>query len=235
MSPQTIWLERVTSTQDVLHGLAAEGADDGTAVVAVEQSDGRGSRGRAWVSPRGGAWLSVLSRPATGVPGEALSLRVALAVTAALELLGITTCAIKWPNDLLVDDRKLGGILCEARWLGGQLGWIAIGVGLNVANAIPAALRPGSIALAERWPALRPGLVATAVIEKVRPAAERSGLLDREELAEFEARDWLRGRTLLAPVAGVGAGIEPDGALRVRRADGIIESVRVGPAVAATH
>lgn len=232
MSDRTLWVDRLPSTQDMVHDLAADGAVDGAAVVAVEQTAGRGSRGRTWTSPRGGLWLSVLSRPAGATPAEALSVRVALAVADALEGAGIAGVQVKWPNDLLIDGRKVGGILCEARWSGDRLAWIAIGVGINVANVLPDALRGSAAALGEFHPGLRPGDLAGPVISAVRRAAQLVAPLDSAERARFAARDALAGRLLTAPAAGTADGIEADGALRIRRADGEVDVVRVGPAVA---
>jgi BirA family transcriptional regulator, biotin operon repressor / biotin---[acetyl-CoA-carboxylase] ligase len=227
-----VWADRVGSTQDMLHAMAADGATDGTAVTAVEQTDGRGSRGRSWRSPRGGLWLSVLSRPQAPMPAEALSIRVALAVAGALERRGVDGVQLKWPNDLILDGRKLGGILSEARWSGDRLGWIAVGVGINVANEVPEELAKTAIALSERLPDARPSELALPVIAAVRAAAVLTGPLTAAERAAFARRDWLAGRGLSSPVVGTAAGIEPDGALRVRRTDGVFESIRVGPAVA---
>jgi BirA family biotin operon repressor/biotin-[acetyl-CoA-carboxylase] ligase len=232
VSDQTLWVDRVPSTQDMVHELAADGARDGAAVVAVEQTAGRGSRGRTWASPRGGLWLSVLSRPAGAAPPEALSVRVALAVADALEGAGLDGVQVKWPNDLLIAGRKIGGILCEARWNGDRLAWIAIGVGINVTNALPEALRSSAAALAEFQPGLRPGDLAGPVISAVCRASRLTSPLDRAERARFAARDALAGRNLTAPAVGTAEGIEADGALRIRRADGELDVVRVGPAVA---
>ncbi|HWA16954.1 MAG TPA: hypothetical protein VG817_11000, partial [Gemmatimonadales bacterium] len=77
--------DSLASTQDVLHNLAASGAPAATAVVAVEQHAGRGSRGHSWSSPPGGLWLSVLCRPASMPAMEVLSLRVALAIAETID------------------------------------------------------------------------------------------------------------------------------------------------------
>ena len=236
MTEQIIWVDRAGSTQDMVHDLGADGAADGTAVVAVEQTEGRGSRGRAWASPRGGLWLSVLSRPRAAAPAEALSVRVALAVAEAVEREalsghGAPGVQVKWPNDLFVAGRKIGGILSEARWQGDRLGWIAIGVGLNVSNTLPAELSAGAAALDEFAPGVRAGDLAPVIIAAVRAAARVIGPLDPAERQRFAARDALAGRRLAEPAAGTADGIEPDGALRVRRADGAVDVVRVGPAV----
>jgi BirA family biotin operon repressor/biotin-[acetyl-CoA-carboxylase] ligase len=222
-------LESTPSTQDVLHDLAAAGAPAGTAMAARVQTVGRGSRGRTWESPAGGLWLSVLLRPQAIEAIEVLSLRVALAVSVAIEsrVPGVPI-QLKWPNDLILAGRKLGGILCEARWQGGAPGWVAVGVGVNVVNPIPAALAPAAIALAAVWPDADPDLLALPVAEGVAGVGDRSGPLSAAELAEFRGRDWLAGRRIRDPGAGMPCGVARDGALLVRRDDGALQEVRSG-------
>lgn len=226
------YLEHATSTQDVLHGLAAEGAPAGTAVVAAEQGAGRGSRGRQWHSPRGGLWLSVLLRPVRSVRPvgvEVLSLRVGLAVADALAAVpGLPPVALKWPNDLVLADGKVGGILCEARWQGDRLTWVAVGVGLNVTNRLPADTAMPATCLAAYCPELTAEALAEPIARAVAGLAVDNPLLDAAELAAFAARDWLRGRALSAPVAGRAAGVAGDGALIVRRREGYDDHVRFG-------
>lgn len=222
-------LESVPTTQDVIHELAEGGAPAGTAVVARTQTGGRGSRGRQWSAPVGGLWLSVLCRPQGEAAVAVLSLRVGLAVTAALERdrPGIQV-RLKWPNDLLLAGRKLGGVLCEARWQGGAPAWVAVGVGINVANRLPLELGAAAIALNELVPEVVPGALESAVLAAVRAAgAARGGLTDME-LAEYASRDWLLGRELRLPLAGIASGLAPDGSLLVRGADGRIEPARSG-------
>jgi BirA family transcriptional regulator, biotin operon repressor / biotin---[acetyl-CoA-carboxylase] ligase len=148
MTPRLHYFERVSSTMDVLHELAGGGADAGSAVVADEQLQGRGSRGRSWHSPPGGLWLSVLFRPPVIQGLEVISLRAGLAVAEAIQPLIPEALQLKWPNDLMLHGRKLGGMLCEARWQGESLGWVAVGVGLNVKNRVPAELEANSVSLA---------------------------------------------------------------------------------------
>jgi BirA family biotin operon repressor/biotin-[acetyl-CoA-carboxylase] ligase len=219
----------VSSTMDLLHELAAEGAAAGTVVVAGEQTSGRGSRGRTWRSPPGGLWLSALYRPRAPAGAELLSLRVGLAVAEAIESVGSgVRLAIKWPNDLVLNDRKLGGILCEARWQGEELGWIVAGIGLNVSNPVPAELAAAAIRLADQWPDISPQALEAPVTDRLRALDPARNRLERAELAALRDRDWLRGRRLLAPVAGRGDGIAEDGALLVRDADGGARTIRAG-------
>jgi BirA family biotin operon repressor/biotin-[acetyl-CoA-carboxylase] ligase len=226
-------LDDVGSTMDALHALAEGGATAGTAVVARSQRAGRGSRGRSWTSPPGGLWLSVLSRPAAAGL-ELVSLRSGLAVAETLGRLGLgDRIRLKWPNDLMLDERKLGGILCEARWQGAGLAWIVIGLGLNVENQPPAELATSAARLQDALPGVTVEALVIPVIEAVRQVDAAAGLLTDREHARFAERDWLRGRPIQAPVAGTTTGVADDGALLVRRADGSTAAVRAGTIVLA--
>jgi BirA family biotin operon repressor/biotin-[acetyl-CoA-carboxylase] ligase len=220
MSGTLVRLREVASTQDELHRLAVEGAPDGTAVVAERQTAGRGSRGRGWDSPEGGLWVSVLWRPRPGDDPRLLSLRAGLAVAELLDGVGgLPFVQLKWPNDVIVDGRKVGGLLCEARWLGAELSWVAIGLGLNVRNAPPAAARMPGASLAQWRADLDPAALAPPMAE-VLARLGGGGTLTAEELAEWRARDWLLGHRLAAPRAGVARGITSRGELRVDTAEG---------------
>jgi len=221
--------ERLPSTQDEIHRLGALGAPAGTVVVAAEQEAGRGSRGRRWASPRGGLWLSLLARPASAVGVELLSLRAGLAAAEALaELGGVPPVWLKWPNDLIVDDRKLGGVLCEARWQGPSPAWVALGLGINVQNPVPHDARVPAARLAEWRPDLTPEEVLRPLLAHLAPLAEHDGALSAAEQRALARRDWLRGRALAAPVSGIADGVSPDGGLRIRRPDGTLALVRSG-------
>ncbi len=223
--------DRLPSTQDRLHQLAAQGAPAGTAVVAREQTSGRGSRGRSWHSPAGGLWVSVLCRPQDEAGAVVLSLRAGLAVAAALDLVHGERTRLKWPNDLVLRDRKLGGLLCEARWPGAAQGWIAVGIGINVANPLPAALGPTAIALSEIRPGCTPEELLEPVVGAIAALSEAGGALTPAEAAAFAELDWLRGRRLLAPAPGLASGITPQGALVVRQDAGQLAVCRSGSVV----
>ena len=220
--------DSVDSTMDLLHRMAEEGAAAGTAVVAAEQTGGRGSRGRGWHSPRGGLWLSLLVRPGRD-GGDLLSLRAGLPIAEALERADPDLrIGIKWPNDLMLGERKVGGVLCEARWIGGTVGWVVIGVGINVRNPIPPALAPTAASLAEHLGATSPDRVLDLILPGLRGLDAVAPGLGPDELARLARRDWLRGRPVAGPVAGVAEGIAPDGALLVRRRDGTLARLRAG-------
>ena len=201
---------RITdSTNERARELASSGAPHGTLVTADEQSAGRGRQGRTWTAaPRSALLMSVVVRDLR----ETLPLVAAVAICEALPL----DCAIKWPNDIWVKERKLAGILVEAR---PQEGWAVLGIGLNVRTTeFPEELRETATSL------LLEGvdLTAEAVLERVLAAL--SDWLPRstaDVLEAWRARDALLGRPVRwANGSGVGRGVDETGALLVDTADG---------------
>lgn len=230
MPPDLIRVAEVPSTMEAAHALAQDGAPHGTAVVAARQTLGRGTRGRSWSSGPGGLWLSVVARPSRTDALEALSLRVGLATAAALELACpvLPRLGLKWPNDLQVDGRKLAGILCDARWGGGQCQWVVIGLGVNVRNAIPAELRSVAVGIGTWDPTVDPEGLAAPVAAAVAMAAREAGPLTPRELRAYALRDVLAGARVSEPVAGTAQGITAAGALRVRTDTGPTREVLAG-------
>ena len=228
MTPRLHYFDRVSSTMDVLHELAAGGAEAGSAVVAGEQLEGRGSRGRSWHSPPGGLWLSVLFRPPVVEGLEVISLRAGLAVAEAMQHLVSEPLQLKWPNDLILRGRKLGGMLCEARWQGEFLGWVAVGVGLNVQNRVSDDLKATAVSLAGLGIAPDLSALTDLVVAALRKLELNGSELTPAELRRFAARDCLRGRAIREPVAGTVQGLSADGALIVQPDTGPPIALRTG-------
>lgn len=235
--PQLHIFRTVGSTNDVARELAASGAPEGTTVVAYAQARGRGRRGRSWhVEPGQCLVLSMVARPRA--PGESvLSLRLGLAAARAIEEAiaraagggaahasmdaAALAVGVKWPNDLVIDGRKVGGILCEGVFEGGAATVIA-GIGINVLQddddwTGPLAGRATSLAaVAPRPPGM--GELAGWVVTRWRAALDAPGdRLSPDERAELERRSILIGRhvTVDGAPAGVVEGVDPDGALRL--------------------
>ncbi|GLB57968.1 biotin--[acetyl-CoA-carboxylase] ligase [Cytobacillus sp. NCCP-133] len=126
--------ESVDSTQKIAHRLAYEGAAEGTVVIAEEQVSGRGRMDRRWYSPKStGVWMSVILRPNIPPPmAPQLTLITAVAVVQAIEDLTELTPQIKWPNDILMNGKKVTGILTELQADADRIISIIIGIGINV-------------------------------------------------------------------------------------------------------
>lgn len=229
--PHLLCLRKVTSTLDLIHELAQDAAPTGTLVLADEQVAGRGRQGRSWHSPPGvGVWIGLLRRPERKPETGVFALRVGLVLVDALATLGITA-RIKWPNDVVVRGRKLAGVLCETRWLGERLRWMAVGVGINVHHPLPDEVTHTAIALAE----LVPTVSRVAVLEALAPrlvALSDEPTLSDGELAAYRQHDALMGHELVEPVRGHAKGIDHDGALLVQTPHGV-ERVAGGHIVAA--
>jgi BirA family biotin operon repressor/biotin-[acetyl-CoA-carboxylase] ligase len=225
------------STQDEARRLVALGATEGTLVLALEQTAGRGRLQRAWVSARGaGIWFSLVLRP--GIQVEAAGFLSIVAGVGAAEGLRAATGAdvrLKWPNDLMARDRKLGGILAEAQAAGQELRFVILGIGINL-EAPQGELATPAIGLAELADHAQPAGVLAAVLERI----EHRYYEYLDIGAEPARRAWLDlsmslGRTFEAGVDGTrvrgrAVDLDPGGGL-VLEAGGVRVVVRSGEAV----
>lgn len=132
--------QRIDSTNEEAKRLAAAGAPDGTIIWALEQTAGKGRRGRRFQSPPGNLYATILLRPecAPAVAAQVTFVAaIAAAETAASLLPPARLVELKWPNDLLVDGRKVAGILLEASAEQTRLEWLAVGIGINLRHSPP--------------------------------------------------------------------------------------------------
>lgn len=138
LGKKIVYEDTVPSTMDVAFRLGMEGAIEGTLVCAEGQTKGKGRLGRHWNSPKGkGIYMSVILRPSLP-PTEAaqLTLLTAVAVCEAVRRVGGVAARIKWPNDILVEDRKLAGILTELSAETDRVRFVVIGIGINVNTSL---------------------------------------------------------------------------------------------------
>lgn len=212
------------STNDDARALALDGAPSGTAVLASEQSSGRGRAGRSWLSPAGGLYLSVVLRP-KAPPARWGLLPCALGAAAARVLRGEGyPVDVKWPNDLLVGQDKLGGILMETRL--DERPFAVVGLGLNLTGAPMegatslARIKAPAPAASELAEELRGAFVAT--LEKLD--AGKVGDL-QAEVREVCAS--LGRRVEMEEGWGVAVDVDVDGALLVE-SDGVVRRVVAG-------
>jgi BirA family transcriptional regulator, biotin operon repressor / biotin---[acetyl-CoA-carboxylase] ligase len=126
----------VESTMNEIARLAAEGAPEGTAVIAERQNSGRGRAGRTWSTPPGAALLcSVLLRPQLDVHLlSLLPIDAGLAIAEAIESVAPVQCQLKWPNDVLIDGKKIAGVLVQTRSIGERVDHVNLGFGINLTS-----------------------------------------------------------------------------------------------------
>jgi len=149
-----LYFRTLTSTNDFAKLLAARNVKEGTVVVAETQSSGKGRLGREWVSPGGGLWSSTILRPLMQPKDAAkLTLLGSVAVAKTVNKLYELKAEIKWPNDILINQRKLCGILTEGEIRGEKLRFAVLGFGVNAnfsLEALPKHLRESATTLEEQ-------------------------------------------------------------------------------------
>jgi BirA family transcriptional regulator, biotin operon repressor / biotin---[acetyl-CoA-carboxylase] ligase len=224
----------VDSTNTVLLSRPSPPNGSSEVVLAEYQTAGRGRRGRPWLAPPGGSICMSFSWNFRDVPEDlgALGLVIGICELRALRKLGVTQAKLKWPNDLLVDDRKLGGILIELRAESDGPAYVVVGVGLNVALGAPLIEKIAETGM-EATDLVTAGLenpsrnaVAGAILDACLHGLlefEREGL--RPFIEAWPEGDALRGRTVnirgaTGKVArGLVRGVDLHGALLVESVD----------------
>jgi BirA family biotin operon repressor/biotin-[acetyl-CoA-carboxylase] ligase len=225
----------VDSTMRVARELARKGAPHGSLVTAEIQTGGRGRLDRSWMSPSGGVYMTVITRPSAAVVlAPRINLVASVAVSLALERLLGVRARVKWPNDVLVDGKKLCGILAEMEAEVDAVRFVNVGIGLN-ANSHVSGLHAGAVSLLELLghPVDRKS-IALAVVEGI---LGRLSVLDKPQvLDEWRDRAYTLGREVIISgrddvVQGVAVDIDYFGALIVRRPDGSVTHVVAGDCV----
>lgn len=231
------YLDSVTSTNDEAKALAKEGAAEGLVVVAEEQVKGRGRRGRSWASPPYvGVWSSTVLRPIIS-PQDApkVALVAALAAVCAVEEAADLEALVKWPNDVLVNGKKVAGILVEMEAELDAVRFLVIGIGINAnlpIEAIPEEARErASTLVRERGQKIDRALLLGRLLTHLerfyltwqvrgfspilREVRERTAYLGRDVKVVEHGDSWV----------GEAVSIAPDGSLLVRAPDGKVRSV----------
>ena len=212
-------LPDIDSTNSELMRRARAGQHEATLLVAERQSAGRGRMGRVWQSTPGDSLTFSISLPLSPRDWSGLSLAIGLSLAESLDP-GIR---LKWPNDLWLDDRKLGGILVEAASTSGR-SQVVVGVGLNIRAQADHGMSTPPAALNELMPDLSAGdclaRVALPLIQTVL-AFETAGFTPLQ--SRFEARDALKGRQVHTShgLQGQALGVSAVGALRLQTAQGV--------------
>ena len=236
------FLPSTPSTMDVLTELASEVAPEGTIVVAGEQTAGRGRAGRIWSAPPGTSLLmSVLLRPAVSAPEVAvLPLIVGVAVAEAIERVtpnvGIQSVQLKWPNDLFLGGKKLGGILLQSRASSARVDFVNVGIGINVNTPQPSLPETATSLMIETGMTVDLELFEEVVLGQLSlryakwiEAGPASGLADWQSRARFLGEQVVIEQDSEA-IAGVFTGVSERGGLLLHTGDSTRE-ITVGDLV----
>ncbi len=192
----------VTSTNTLAKALAAEGAKEGTVIIASEQTEGRGRLGRSFYSPGStGIYLSLILRPKLNLEDSLLiTTGTAVAVAKAIEKTAGVKAGIKWVNDIFVEGRKVCGILTEASidFENGGLEYAVVGIGVNVSTAdFPDSIQGIAGSLFTSKPEDQPitSLLAAEILNQMAECMDT--LTDRKYLLEYRKRQIIIGKNIL--------------------------------------
>ena len=226
------YFPELSSTMDSAKGLARKNCPDFTVVIAGRQTKGRGRLNRQWLSDDGGLYFTLVLRPNIPLPmSSRVNFLASLTLARVLRDMYQIEAAVKWPNDILVDDRKLSGMLSELEAEADRVFFINIGMGINVNND-PTGVEPGAISLKN---------MLGREISRVRLLSRfLDEFEDRLKNAEFEniISEWkqytvtlqrqVRIVTQREVTEGLAVDVDENGALIVRLADGSIKKIIYG-------
>jgi BirA family biotin operon repressor/biotin-[acetyl-CoA-carboxylase] ligase len=239
-----IFYDRIGSTNDAARQLADAGEPEGTVVIADEQTAGRGRLGRVWVAPsRSSILMSIILRPMLA-PAQASRVTMAVALGACEAIRDATglDVQIKWPNDLLARGKKLAGILSESGIVGDTLEHVIVGIGVNVnfsfaekhlvslRNQVFEELGNATTIADELGKSFSRVQLVQALLVEIEKYYTR---IDRDFRAEYCPRcvtlnQLVRSRTPHGFIEGVAEGVNENGALLLRRADGVLMELLAG-------
>lgn len=208
-------------------GTVDETANDGTVILAEVQTQGRGRLSRSWASPPGGIWMSLILRPQISLDrAYRINMAISVAICKALEGLYGLAAGIKWPNDLLIDEKKICGILMEVSAEVDRLEYVVVGIGINAnvdVSGYPAEWRSTSLGQE-----LGCGVSRVELIQKILLEIEKSYRhMDSKEIwEEWRSRSVTLGRQVrISSVSGdlLGRAVDlaEDGALMIQSRDGL--------------
>ncbi len=241
MGRRVIHYRSIGSTNDVARELAAQGAPQGTLVIAEEQTAGKGRLGRRWLAPPGTSLLiSLLFRPHFLAPYQAqrLTMICSLAVVDAVHKVTGLLAAIKWPNDIVVQGKKAGGILTELGATGDRLDYAVVGLGLNVNLDFGAVEAVGELVATATSLSQELGQEVSRLALLWRILENVEGRYQRLEAGELPQDEWASHLVTLhnhiivdtpqGVVEGWAEGVDADGALILRTRCGERQRVLAG-------
>lgn len=235
--------KEVMSTNTVAKFFAENGSRDGTVIISEKQTNAKGRTGKAWESPLGGVWLSIVLNPyvdQTKLP--IITLATGLAVEKTFERLGITNAEIKWPNDILINDKKVCGVLIESIAKFNSIEHVIVGVGIDVnldIESLPEELQDGTTSLnVETGEEIDENLVIRTFLEEFEKVCNTFIKEDYESiLKEWRKHAYTIGKNveIREPFGktyeGYVVGIDKQGVLVIEKPDGELKKVISGECI----
>jgi BirA family biotin operon repressor/biotin-[acetyl-CoA-carboxylase] ligase len=234
--------KKVESTNDVAKNLAEEGAEEGTIVIAEQQTRGKARHGKPWLSPEGGVWMTMVLHPQVA-PSKAplLTLVTGVAVAKTIDDAFQIDIGIKWPNDILIGDRKVCGILTEAKSDSGKLEYVVVGIGIDLnvdVDKFPADLRTGATSLKNEMDKELEGAILVQKFLKIFEELYEDFKNDKfpEILSEWRKMSKTIGKNVEVRktgriVRGEAVGINKDGKLILELEDGTLRKIMAGECI----
>lgn len=235
---QILLLPEAASTNTLAMEMAAKDASEGTVVIAETQTAGKGRLGRKWISPKGNLYFSVILRP--NIPIQAaplITLVGAVAVVSAIRTICQLPAAIKWPNDVLLRDRKVAGLLTEMSAEPDRVRHIALGIGVNVnmdQTNLPANIAPLATTLGiEGGQEYNRNILLQQILRELDNRYELFPANSGEILKEWEAYNMTIGNRVAIggpaeTLEGLAQGVDGEGRLIIRLGDGALRTVAAG-------
>lgn len=232
-------MDEVDSTNSFAKDLIIQGVEDGSLVISDTQTGGKGRMDRKWESPKGGLWLSIILKPKGNLNGDRLGiipLMSGCAAARAIEAVSGLTARVKWPNDVIINENKISGILSESI-LHDRERWIIIGIGINVNNSFQDDQKfsrmPTSIIEETGNKTDLRALEVQLICEMERlynmaQDGKTKGVLDEwRQMAETLGRNVIVNR-IADEIIGKAVDIDENGALVLELKDGTTETIMAG-------
>ncbi len=232
-----LYYPTIGSTNDVAREVAGRGAPEGTLVIADEQTAGKGRLGRRWLAPPGTSLLMSLLFYPDLAPSQAqrLTMLCSLAVVDGIRAVTGLRPQLKWPNDILINYKKVGGILTETGVTGDHLDYVVVGIGLNV-NLEVSRIQEIAATATSLWQELGREVPRLRLLQEILERVE--GRYQRLEAGESPYEEWasnlvtlgrrVRVTTPEGQEEGWAEGVDEDGALILRRGDGSMVLIAAG-------
>jgi len=226
---------KIGSTMDVARELARKGAEEGTIVIAESQSQGKGRLSREWLSPKGGIYFTIILRPKISpIYAPRINLMASVAVATTIRKLFGLKAELKWPNDVLIEGKKVCGILAEMDAEVDAINFVNVGIGINANTAIPQFEKATTSLKDELGREISRKEFLSSVLTEIN---KHQALLTKEDLLE----EWKRLSATLnkqvrivAPgetIEGQAVDIDTNGALVIKGKDGSLKSAIAGDCI----